>query len=227
MEFKPIAIEDKYRINGYLRKYPPNISDLTFTNLFAWQKSKRLEYAEHEGHLMIRFNGDRYLQPVGPDPAGMIRKIGGRFERVDLGIAMNTGLPYEPDPAHDDYLYSMVDMAELAGDKYRAKRNFVNRIATLKPDVCELTAPSVYEFLELNKQWCKLRDCHSNEELSAEYVAVTIVLENFDKLGVSGVFVRIDGKPEAFAIGEPLNHDTYVEHFEVAGQIKGSARFML
>jgi uncharacterized protein len=56
---------------------------------------------------------------------------------------------------------------------------------------------------------------------------VTRVLENFDRLGVSGVCVRIGGKLEAFAIGEPLNSDTYVEHFEKAGEMKGSGQFVL
>jgi hypothetical protein len=158
MDFRKITIEDKERIGSYLKKYPSYISELTFTNLFAWQISKGFEFAEHESHLIIRFHGDRFLQPVGPDPAGMIRKLGGRFERVDEEIANAAGLPFEPDPANFDYIYSVSDMRELAGDKYRAKRNFVNRIAAMKPDVCALDSDSVHDFLQLNRQWCDFRD---------------------------------------------------------------------
>lgn len=227
MDYKPLTIEDKPIIDKYLKAYPLQISELTFTNLFAWQESKGFEYAESDGHLIIRQKNGSFLQPVGPDPAAMMKKLGGRFERVDEDIAMKSGLKYEADPSHFDYVYSVKDMQELAGDRYRAKRNFINRIEQLKPDVCELTPESVQDFLQLNREWCEFRDCHSNEDLHAENIAVRRVLENFDRLDVSGVCVRINDKLVAFAIGEPLNDDTYVDHFEKAGQLNGIYQYLL
>jgi len=36
--FKPIEIQDKPLFDEFLRKDPPQVSELTFTNLFIWRR---------------------------------------------------------------------------------------------------------------------------------------------------------------------------------------------
>ena len=36
LDFKPVEIQDKKIFDRYLKEDPPDISELTFTNLFMW-----------------------------------------------------------------------------------------------------------------------------------------------------------------------------------------------
>ena len=49
-----------------------------------------------------------------------------------------------------------------------------------------------------------------------ESIAIQEAFTYFDQLGVKGGAILIDGKVEAFALGEPLNQDTVVIHIEKA-----------
>ena len=95
MDFKKINLEDKNLFDDYFRKYPPNISELTFTNLFCWRHSKKYAYAIIDNHLLISYEErgtKKYLQPVGETPELIIAKVlsiypKALFERVEGHIA--------------------------------------------------------------------------------------------------------------------------------------------
>jgi hypothetical protein len=52
--------------------------------------------------------------------------------------------------------------------------------------------------------------------LANESVAIKEAFTHFDDLGVKGGAILIDGKLEAFTLGEPLNRETVVIHIEKA-----------
>ena len=66
--------------------------------------------------------------------------------------------------------------------------------------------------------WCDIRDCFTPENLSLaeEHAAVIETLDSFRELSLRGGVILIDGNIEAFTIGEPLNRETFVIHFEKA-----------
>ena len=45
MEFSEITLNSKYLFDKYLKKHVPQISELTFTNFFAWRYYYRFRYA--------------------------------------------------------------------------------------------------------------------------------------------------------------------------------------
>ena len=64
--------------------------------------------------------------------------------------------------------------------------------------------------------WIKMRAEKWNEEMELE---MSVLHEAFDyrkELGFVGGIIRKAGQIVAFSIGEPLNSDTYVVHFEKA-----------
>ena len=63
-----------------------------------------------------------------------------------------------------------------------------------------------------------MHDCESDSGLATENDAVKEALMNFRELGFHGICIRVKGRMEAFAIGERLNQDTFVEHFEKANR---------
>ena len=50
---KAIEIQDKLVFEHYFRKYPPEISELTFTNLFMWRNYYEFRFIEWKNHLLI------------------------------------------------------------------------------------------------------------------------------------------------------------------------------
>ena len=133
------------------------------------------------------------------------------------------GIATEPNRDDWDYVYLTKDLAELPGDKYHPKRNFIARcLAKYKCEYVSIGSFVVKDCLQIQTQWCSLRNCSLVSSLEAENTAMKTALENREYLGVSGGAVYVDGKLEAFTLAEPLNSDTAVIHFEKANpQIEG------
>ncbi|UCC68759.1 MAG: DUF2156 domain-containing protein, partial [Armatimonadota bacterium] len=68
----------------------------------------------------------------------------------------------------------------------------------------------------LQDRWCDEKHCDLVATLRAEARAVKEVLERFDRLGVSGGCIEVEGRIEAFTLGELLNPETVVLHIEKA-----------
>jgi hypothetical protein len=66
------------------------------------------------------------------------------------------------------------------------------------------------------RRWPTLEDQRNNESARDESSALIKALRHFDDLRLHGVAVLVGGAVAAFALGEPLNPTTSVEHFEKA-----------
>jgi hypothetical protein len=73
-------------------------------------------------------------------------------------------------------------------------------------------------FLDMQQEWCQLKDCKANPDLLREDYAVYQALTHFQELDYQGGAIIINGRVEAFALGEPLNENTAVIHIEKANQ---------
>lgn len=70
--------------------------------------------------------------------------------------------------------------------------------------------------------WCDLRECHLDPGLKAEDYAVQRALDHFDRLSCLGGVLVVEGRVEAFSLGEPLRPEMAVIHIEKGNpQIKG------
>jgi hypothetical protein len=79
-----------------------------------------------------------------------------------------------------------------------------------------MTPDIIDQCLELQAEWCNLRQCQENPGLNSENIAIKELFTYMDKLPVFGCAIFINGKIEAFSIGEKLNEKTAVVHFEKA-----------
>ena len=52
-EFKPIELSDRPGITGFLDRYRPRTSELTFTNLFIWRRYFQWEWSILDGRLIV------------------------------------------------------------------------------------------------------------------------------------------------------------------------------
>lgn len=236
-EFKPIELSDRAQITDRLGRYRPRTSELTFTNLFIWRTYFGWEWSMLDDLLIIISpsapGGPFALPPIGDGPRAeaarsVVAYLGSDraatpacVQRADKRLADELsaagGFVVEQTREHFDYVYATADLIELAGRKYHAKRNFINRFRmeyefTYEP----LADRHIAACLELSDEWCRARRCWDDLGLSGEHEAVREALSSYKDLGLWGGVIIMDGSVRAFTLGEALNDDTAVIHVEKA-----------
>ena len=127
------------------------------------------------------------------------------------------GFSVTPDRDNWDYVYLVKDLITLEGTKYHSKKKAMNKcLSENKCEFEEITPILLPECIKFQDEWCKKMNCSEDSSLTAENKATDLALEDFMKLGLIGGIVKIDGKIEAMTIGEELNENTAVIHFEKA-----------
>jgi hypothetical protein len=234
-EFKPIEIQDKPLFDEFLRKDPPRISELTFTNLFIWRHHYQPAWLEWEGCILIIFHpqkGSIYgLSPFGPGDKKsalevLCKEIAKQTADVRICRAGEEFVTNHVDPGkyavvsdreNSDYVYLAKDLINLSGNKYHRKKNHLNQfIKNYAFEYHSLNRELVRRVLGMQEAWCQIRECVVKPDLLAEDFAVREALTYFEELGYQGGAILINSVVEAFSLGEPLNEDTAVIHIEKA-----------
>ncbi|MBN1907231.1 MAG: DUF2156 domain-containing protein [Deltaproteobacteria bacterium] len=234
LDFKPVNIEDKAIFNRYFKEDPPEISELTFTNLFMWQCLYHPVWAEQDNTLLVVINPDG-SSPYGLQPVGrgdkqkaietLLTYLEGKtdmpeIKRAGEGFVNNvdrTRFTCTPDRDNSDYVYQTTDLINLSGRKYHRKKNHLNQFKkSYEYEYRKLDADLVECFINMQEEWCKMRECVENPTLLSEDYAVRRALIHFEELDYRGGAIIVNGRMEAFSLGEPLNLDTAVIHIEKA-----------
>jgi len=237
MDWIDITIDAKDRFDRYFAQSPCEASDYTFTNFFIWHLSRRIRYAVHDDFLFIevQYPGQSplALMPFGAGPLEQaVRILAEDFRRRDLPFYLRAVtkdrvedlqrvtpdmFTFNPEPDRFDYVYRVDDLIRLEGNRYKPKRNHINvfketydyRYYPILPDV-------LHEVVDSEIEWCKKRDCESQEDLENEKKGILEAVKNYDRLCFQGGILKVAGKPVAFTFGEPLTNDTVVIHIEKA-----------
>lgn len=234
-DFKPIEIRDKPLFDEFLRRDPPRISELTFTNLFIWRHHYRPVWLQWNECILIIFHpqtGTTYgLAPFGPGDKKsaldvLCKEIAKQTPDVRICRVGEEFIKNHVDPAkyavvHDrdnsDYVYLAKDLISLSGNKYHRKKNHLNQfIKNFAFEYHPLNADLVKRVLGMQEAWCQIRECVEKPDLLAEDFAVREALTCYEELGYQGGAILINSVVEAFSLGEPLNEDTAVIHIEKA-----------
>lgn len=232
--FKPLALADRATLHEWLWRFQPETSELTFTNLFIWRQYFGWEWTcDGDWLWLVTASREYALPPIGPapraEPARRLlhhlrdeRGFRPRLERVDAALASElAGTPevvIEPTRNQFDYVYRTEALATLAGRKYSAKRNQLNRLQREYPAAryLPLTPQLTPACQELAGRWCEFRRCDEDGSLLGEWEAVQEALAHFEALQLQGGVIELAGQIVAFAVGEPLNAQTAVIHIEKA-----------
>jgi hypothetical protein len=236
-EFKPIELADRDFIQNIFSAFQPDTSELTFTNIFIWREHYKIQWSMFKDWLSVACNapGEKCfaLPPVGPGPRmeaakavlQWLRDARGvkdpAIQRADQRLAQEiqaSGVfAIEPTRDHFDYVYRSEDLIKLSGNRYHGKKNHINKFRkTYEFSYEPLTPERVSQCLEVADLWCKAKRCHEDIDLMDEAIAVRDILQNSQALKVKGGVIVVNGKVEAFTLGEMLNPDTAVVHIEKA-----------
>jgi hypothetical protein len=228
-ETRPLEKADKPFFDELFRGLNPQISEYTFTNLFAWRKKTSLEIACFQDSFIL-ITGNSILPPINYKrdisyfkelsilfkEEGIAEK-GIRFPK-DTADILKPLFRVEEDRDNWDYVYRTNDLIHLPGRHLDGKRNLIKKFEQRYPHYRyrEIDAEIVESCLMLQEEWCNLKQCSIDEGLSGEDAAIHELFKDYHFFDLFGGAICLDGKVIAFAVGEELNHNTAVVHFEKA-----------
>lgn len=245
--FKKIELTDKPIFDKYFHKLNYAGSECTFTNLFIWRDCYGIKWYEEDESLFInvrRKDVSFFLPPFTNNYTHMLdllKKIQiynkgsfamhGIYEdiREHLEEVLPNKIVFNEDRDNFDYIYDREKLAVLSGRKYHSKKNHVNAFKKLYPEheYQEFTEDLIPEVKTFLKEWCLTKNIDEDESLRCEMCAISEALSNMHSLDFRGAIVRVNGKVEAFTMGEKINNDTAVIHVEKANStIRGLYPFI-
>jgi len=236
--FRQVDITDKDEITRFLRLYPQNEgSECTFSNLFIWAQSEDIRWAVINDCLLLQTHAKnmppRMLMAFAPQDL-LGNALDASVEAMESqGVPfMMSSLPawycdlmshvqpgrfaFEREPHHDDYVYETQSLITLSGKKLHAKRNHINRFMADYGDryTYEPYHTGLYnDCMDVYSRWL---EGDSSAVLMEEKISVQRGLQHADALGLVGGVLRIDGRVEAFTLGERITHDMALIHIEKA-----------
>ncbi len=234
MEWYPVDLSLRERHAACWEKTPVHTADCTFTNLWGWAENYGLQWKEAHGLLWLRrtrCGGEplkRGWMPLGDWEAADWNAVladippGTVWERVPESLCARL-LTLAPDrirleetPEQWEYLYDAAALSSLAGNRLHRKRNHVNGyVKTHGEDYRELGPQDVEELLLFEYDWCKYHECEKSPALIEENEAILRVLTRWEQLpGLKAAGLFADGRMTAFSVGEALDAQTLVVHFE-------------
>jgi hypothetical protein len=236
LDFRPVTIDDKESIQSFFSKSNFRNCDFSFSNIYSWKHLYNTTFAIEDEFLYIHFQGrddsPGYLFPLGDgDLKKAIERIISDAQKRDLPVRLYAISPemfdlienaisglflYEKERAWYEYVYSSEDLISLVGKKYQSKRNHINKFKrTYEWEYLPITREIIPDCLRLYDLWCAENGgCNSEQTLIEERIATEKAFHDYEKLGLIGGALRIDGEILAYSYGQPLGKDTFGVHAE-------------
>ena len=235
LDFKPLTIETKKLYESFLPDKHERGCELSFSNLICWGTHL---YSVTNGNLVLLSRYGDYI--VYPYPFG----DGNKREIIEVMMqdAEERGVPFRlsglsesaknellemfPDTfdlkfkdSSFDYIYSIDDLALLAGKKYHAKRNHIRRFRDAHPDykVVPIDRDNIESVREMTEKWYVTKlESNPDGEFDHEHEALGKALDSFFEIGLDGIFIESEGEILAVTIGSVLYGDIFDVQFEKA-----------
>ncbi len=240
MQYNRLSLKDKEQYQHYWESCPEKTADYIFTNLFAWDSHYDFELAFEEELVFIKTKFC-HRAPIGDWTKVDFTKIPFFQEKITLRHVpemlkdilekqFDGKIEIEEDLASAEYLYNQEDLANLKGNRFHKKKNHVNNYVKYygvdyRPfDKTNLSQEEKEELIALCEDWFIKNNAENNDTLKGELEGIKSILNNLE------TFTNIKGgrlyyndedhekkdKLLAFSLGEKLDSQTFVVHFEKA-----------
>lgn len=243
LNFSRITIDEKEIIMPFLKKASHyRISELSFSNFLMWENKYNFKYSIINGFLCIISNyrnGDPFcFFPQGNVSDKIILKETilelkeffkinnwkfrlGRVNEIELSLIKelfsDEKYIFCDDRDNADYVYCKDDLIHLKGKKYDGKRNHINKFKKIyEHEIITIDESNIDKCKEILDKWYESKTQVELEVLEEERISNNILLNNFNKLDVEGIIIKVNGVFEGITIGEYLSDDTIVVHLEKA-----------
>lgn len=236
LDFRSVTIDDREAIQAFFDRSVYRNCDYSFSNIFCWKHLYNTTFVIEDGFLYIRFHTkDDYpgylfplgegsiaeaLERVGRDADARrtpLRLYGITRSMAELSeIALPGYFHYETDRAWSEYIYNSNDLISLIGKRFQSKRNHINRfIRSYEWEYLPITRDIIPDCQSLYRRWCAENGgCSSEQMLIEECQATQTAFKHFERLGLTGGALRVNGEILAYSYGQPLGSDTFAVHAE-------------
>lgn len=232
LEFSAISIQDQQKLAPCLAVNSARVNERSFASMYIWGRHYGFEVCVQENVLFthcLPVEGYRiFLAPIGPgDTIGAFEKMHHDSLRLhqpykvysltaEEAEALERRFPGRFDIQSDrdnfDYIYTREDLAELQGKKYHGKRNHIKKFLTAYDGRWSYRAVDPQRdfqiLLDFQKKWQQSKDGSHRSDYQHELYAIERALTHYDRLGIRGGVLEIDGHIVAFTLGVPLTGDT-------------------
>jgi len=236
INFNEISLSDKPVFNAYLRGRRRELITYCFTNFYLWRNWDPFTWAKVDNALVVK-SGPPELEticvPIASEDRAvldatetMIDWFASRHRDFKMSEVSAADIVFferywpgrfsvKEDPGEANYIYFQNALATLPGKKYHAKRNYLHRFEKKYPKyrLVPLVETMIDRCRAQLADWNRRHDM-DDFDLAQEYRGNTDALDHLTKLDCNGAALLIEDKVVAFAVGEPLNADTYCIHIE-------------
>lgn len=225
---RPLDIADKPLLDKLFDQLQPRVSELTFAGLYLFRLAHDYHLSLLKDSLVLMSKGydaGRYfLPPLGVNIADALdvlfsegKELYGADEAFATRYLARSGLEVTEYRDSFDYLYLREELATLPGNRFHKKKNRINYFAARhQSEVSVFSSRHRCGCLELLDRWRRMAEHEENPSLDLELEAAAEAISLAGELGLEGVVVSVEGEIKAFALGERLNRETAVCHFEKA-----------
>ncbi len=238
LEFKIIELADKDRFEKYTLCHGYHNLEASFANIFIWQKAWNIRMATDDLAMYLHLDNGEFsfmLPPYLDDCDTSLEEPMRRCEqflegRGDKMLIKGVTAPLKEKIEHDcpgryrltadranfEYVYHARDLCRLEGKKYHAKRNHINKLLSNHSFTYRRYTPDDFAAcMALYKAWAAGKG-GLTKGLQYEMWATESALKNLEVLGLKGGLLFVDGKLEAFSVGEKFGDDMAIIHIEKA-----------
>lgn len=236
LEFKTLSLEDKTWVDELVMCEDCPCAGYNFGTIYLWNRNYR--------HLVARL-GDRMVTklrysdelaftfPVGRGSLRpMIEALGeycAHKERPLLmqGVtekqlaALEAEYPGHFEVSEDvdfaDYIYLAERLATYSGKALHSKKNHCNRFEAENDwDFVPLTRELIPGCLDMLDMWTEENYQRLDKSITYEHEALLKCFAAYEKLGLEGGVLRVQGKIVGFSVGEFTSSSCFDVHFEKA-----------
>ena len=248
MLFKEINIDSYKELRPFFDLANYEACEYCFTTLYMWRDVYNTNYYINDDFAIIvgEYEGDRFsVLPLASkeNMPKAIKFMVEYFKKEDKRIYLRAvtkevvehlseeypgKFNYIEERDYFDYVYDGESLRTLAGRKNQKKRNHLNYFLKEyegRYKYKTLNKEDFDECIDMLKSWMKDKESQSADDgIDDEFIGIKKIFDNYDILSkdvkVGGVY--IDGKLEAFSIGEKLTDNMVVVHIEKANaEIRG------
>lgn len=236
-KFEHLDISHKEILRSIANNFP-SYSDFNFVSLFTWDIDGEVFVSSLNNNLVIKFtdylDNSNFYSFLGTSKTNETAKTLIEYAKSK---GDNTSLKLVPhsvaslvsteqfevieDRDNYDYLLSVEDLVNFRTNKYRGKKNLLNRFRrehekhanSIEIDLSN--EKNKEGFLEVLNDWQLSRE-KSNEEVDNEFRAIKKTLEHSNALNIKAYGVYIDKRLVAFTLFEIVSNKVAIIHFDKA-----------
>ncbi|MBT1073320.1 DUF2156 domain-containing protein [Pelotalea chapellei] len=221
---RAIEIGDKQLLDTVFSEIQPRVSEMSFAGLYLFREAHDYQLTMVADALVVMgvgYDGRSYfLPPLTGDIAGALDFLFADgielygADDVFVSRYLRGAIVTKEDRDAFDYLYLREELAALPGNRFHNKKNRINYFTSHHEYKVELfERRHELECLALLDEWRRIRG-KINLSGGYEVKAAAEAVVRADELGLAGVVVSVGGIVRAFELGERLNRETAVCHFE-------------